>query len=382
MRKILLFILVFTSFNLFGQVRDERFPIVNSDVLGISNDGENTYLAGQFQVLAPFTGRGLEMDVNIPNYNSRFPAIPDGIVYTAETDGAGGWYVGGDFTLVGDIECKNIVHILSDGTIDENWIMDVNGDINDILIVGDALYVAGDFTEIKGLPRNYMAKINISDVSVDSEWRVNGSGEVNTIEVVGNNLFAGGEFSQIGGQQVQNAAKISQVDGTADGAWKPQLNGIVNKIVLDDESVYVAGLFSEGLVKLNNTDGSRQSWQFVSTSSQCNDLSIVGDNLYVCGFFDWLTDANGQVDFIGAAKIDKNTGLINRDWNIGFTSGANEGLAIEATEEFVFLGGTFIYPDFPRSQFLAKYDTEFGTRFSDWEVFMNTRIQSLDFNEN
>jgi len=54
-----------------------------------------------------------------------FPKV-NGPVGVCIADGAGGWYVGGRFTQVGDSPRKCIAHIKSDGVVDPVWNADVD----------------------------------------------------------------------------------------------------------------------------------------------------------------------------------------------------------------------------------------------------------------
>jgi hypothetical protein len=50
----------------------------------------------------------------------RFPKV-EGIIYSAVTDGKGGWFIAGEFTSVQNISQPYLAHIFADGTLDQSW---------------------------------------------------------------------------------------------------------------------------------------------------------------------------------------------------------------------------------------------------------------------
>lgn len=110
--------------------------------------GGNLYFTGQ-----GFVGDyiGTAFETSLSNSTLTLPPTYDrfnGLVNVAIPDGAGGWYVGGNFTRVGNLNYPYLVHLFSDSTVDENFKVKPNREVYDIYLDGTSLYIAGAFQTI------------------------------------------------------------------------------------------------------------------------------------------------------------------------------------------------------------------------------------------
>ena len=88
----------------------------------------------------------------------------NGTIFVATGDGAGGWYIGGDFTFVNALPRAHLAHIDSSGAVD-SWNPGVGGSsvsISALALSGSTLDVAGVFTTLGGQSRK-----NLGAVSTD-----------------------------------------------------------------------------------------------------------------------------------------------------------------------------------------------------------------------
>src|SRR5207302_11507226 len=90
--------------------------VTNGDVNSVVQAGSRIYLGGDFDEVGPNTGSGVALDPATGARPGAFPRV-NGPVYTAVPDGAGGWYIGGSFTRVGDKSRQNAARVLADGTV-------------------------------------------------------------------------------------------------------------------------------------------------------------------------------------------------------------------------------------------------------------------------
>jgi trimeric autotransporter adhesin len=71
-----------------------------------------------------------------------FPHI-NGKVYALISDGAGGWFLGGEFENVDVVPRSNIVHILADRTIDQHFNISINKQVKALALKDNLLFIGG-----------------------------------------------------------------------------------------------------------------------------------------------------------------------------------------------------------------------------------------------
>ena len=133
--------------------------VTDNNVNAIAHANGITYIGGGFTYVGPNTGHSAALSVTtgkpLPPY-----ARVDGNIWTAVSDGAGGWYIGGEFWQVCGVTRNNIAHILSDGTLDASWNPNANSGVAALAVSGSVIYAGGWFTSIGGQTRNYIAALD------------------------------------------------------------------------------------------------------------------------------------------------------------------------------------------------------------------------------
>src|SRR5690348_8250157 len=79
-----------------AQVARSDFPIVNGPVYGMVRSGSTLYLGGGFTRIGPASGGGVPLDSTSGASLAGFPKVA-GNVQAVIPDGAGGWFIGGEF---------------------------------------------------------------------------------------------------------------------------------------------------------------------------------------------------------------------------------------------------------------------------------------------
>lgn len=142
----------------------EAFPLgnlsFNGAVRAIAKGGNTWYLGGDFTSVGEAMGSGVAVDATTGVLlQNDFPEVA-GEVRAVASDGAGGFYIGGRFTAVGGFVRNNAAHILPDQGVDPDWNPDVNG-VNGIVlglaVSGSTVYLGGTFTTVNGGTPRYDA---------------------------------------------------------------------------------------------------------------------------------------------------------------------------------------------------------------------------------
>jgi len=183
------------------------------------------------------------------NWMSMNPSIPgaDGYVRAAVVDGAGNLYIGGEFTVVGDVVANHIAKW--NGT---NWTAlgsGMNDGVYALAVSGSDLYAGGYFTTAGGSAASRIAKWN------GSSWSALGSGMnsyVFELAVSGSDLYAGGNFTTAGGSPANYIAKWNG------SAWSALGSGIggglypsVLALAVSGSDLYAGGDFTTAGGKLS-----------------------------------------------------------------------------------------------------------------------------------
>ncbi len=152
---------------------------------------------------------------------------------------------------------------------------DHHGEIWDIEVVGNRVYVAGTFTSIRQ-PNNgtiinqpYLAAYNWSTGQVDTGFRPTfTNGTVDAVEASpdGTRLYIAGNFGTVNGQAKKAVARINPTTGAPIDGFTANANGKVNELAVTNSTVYAGGRFSSinnvprgALVALDGATGAPRS---------------------------------------------------------------------------------------------------------------------------
>jgi len=308
--------------------------------------GQNTiYLGGSFKHVGPPTGGGVPIDAVTGQASTGFPKVT-GSVEAIAPDGSGGWFVGGNFTYVGDAQRRNLAHILPDlsispwspdadsevtalavsGTtvyagglfsfvgsksrsriaaIDATsgnataWNPAADGAVLSLAVSGTTIYVGGGFQNIGGQPRSFIAALDAT-TGLATSWDPHADSGVQTLAVEGTTIYAGGAFTSIGGQARNYIAALDPNTATAT-TWNPNADGGVLSLAVSGTTIYAGGLFHtvggqtrNAVAALSATTGSATAWNpdADSPNGVVYSLALNGTVVYVAG---WFTSIGGQV---------------------------------------------------------------------------------------
>lgn len=327
--------------NIKAQIINEDFWVTNGNVNSLIKKDSILILGGAFSLVGLQVQNIVLLNKNTAQYYPEFPKV-NGIVRAIIQDGNGGWYIGGDFSMVGDSVRKGVAHILSDNTI-SNWNPSVTDDFDgrtvyDLLLHNNVIYIAGNFTIVNGVSRNYLAAVDINGNLLD--WNPNPNYFVSTLTLVDSLLFVGGNFSTIGGQLRNYLASLDLNTGLPT-SWDPNPNNYISKIVAQDSLIFVAGAFSSIanqnrnlLAAFSNSGDIIQSWtvNISGTNPVINTLCFQDSILYIGGSF---SNVN-QIPRTNLAAVNLSGNLIN--WDPSTNNIVNSILAFDNK---IFIGGLF-----------------------------------------
>ncbi|MGH7596997.1 MAG: PQQ-binding-like beta-propeller repeat protein [bacterium] len=357
--------------------------ITNGPVYAVAYSKGLTYIGGDFTYVGPNTGHGAVLSTTTGAPNLKFPKV-NGPIYVVTADGADGWYIGGNFTKVGDFTRNWIAHLKADGTVDPNWNPNPTGSlisdpihIHVIVVSGSTVYVGGSFTSIGGQERRGLAALNASTGQATS-WNPNSSGIVRAIAINGEIVYAGGDFAAIGGQNRQRLAAIDMATGSAT-AWNPALNARVHSIVISDTLLFAGGEFTSAGGQVRNrlaafglTSGQVTGWN-PNADNMVFVLALKESTLYVGGAF--LNIGGLWRSKLAALSIYSSTPL---SWNPNVSAPVR---AIYLNGSTVYVGGDFTHINGKTASRIAALDATTG-KATAWIANALEPVRGLAANTN
>ena len=254
----------------------------------------------------------------------------DGGVNAAVPDGAGGWFLGGEFSHVGGQPRARLAHVDANGALDPMWspsardpdpVLVDEATVEALCVVGDTVYVGGSFSAIDGEPRENLAAVDAVNGDV-RPWNPRANDLVRTLAAVAGNIYAGGNFTQIGAERRQHLAAFDAATGALT-AWNP---GVIRRapsdpvsvgaLTVDRGTLYVGGLFNqvagrrrEGIAAFDLAGGALTAWNpgtrgEFGDDAEVDSIVVAGDTVYVGGFFDRM----GGTARASLAAVDAHTG--------------------------------------------------------------------------
>jgi hypothetical protein len=310
------------------------------------------YLGGAFTRVGAVTGPAVPIDATTGNLVAGTLPRFVGQTNAVAGDGAGGWYVGGTFTVqASGGQLTNLAHVLANNTIDASFHPNPNNAVLALAVSGTAVYAGGRFTAIGGTARNRLAAFSKSSGALLS-WNPDVNGTVDTVLVSGTTAYAGGAFATVGGITRNNLAAFNAADApTNPGAllpWNPNANDVVAALDIAGGTVYAGGSFTSiggkthrSLAAIAATgSGTVAAWN-PNPTGVVGSLAVTSGGgvaaVYFSGSFGAVTDADGSSRVRNhLAAVDANGVVLGWD-----PAPNNPAFALKISGSVVYVGGAF-----------------------------------------
>jgi hypothetical protein len=239
---------------------------INGKIYAIEADSNYIYIGGEFTKIKDKTISGLakynlktQQWSTITGDNSSYNF---GYVYDLKLAN-NKLYIGGLYqNTISSTNLKNISYyditqnkLFPIGTGLNNG---VNGQVNTIEIIGDYLYVAGDFNSAGQILAPKIAKFNLTSMQWETLGNPPANGtdkKVNIIKLFNNKLYIGGEFNSAG----NNPNYYFSIYNLLTNNWEPNTNMLiqgfnsgVNTIHPFKNGIFIGGSFTDYYAQNNN----------------------------------------------------------------------------------------------------------------------------------
>lgn len=281
-----------------------------ASVFNIRNANGKYYLLGNFTDIAKNHGSNLVIDTG--NYSIKSKGWPiKGRVFTSIADGNGGFYIGGDFTAIGDSSRKYIAHINSNGQ-PSSWKPTVDGAVQCMLIRDDTLFMGGSFSSVSNKSRLRLALYSVSGdslLNVPIPGSLSSYSSINSILLKKDTVFLGGTIINGTVSALRKYRYLNYTFSTGfqipDDIDQMQFNGDSTVIAYISYGAYIRGVNTiTGALKYT-----QQTYASIAynTKGKVFGMRVIGNNMYVVGFF---YNMGGAAYREGFACLDVNTGSV------------------------------------------------------------------------
>ncbi|HEY3322998.1 MAG TPA: tandem-95 repeat protein [Planctomycetota bacterium] len=360
----------------------QDLPVFQNTTYGLARNstGNIIYIGGNIVSGGPETGNCALLDAASGTGNFSFPKIldPESHVSAIISDGNGGWFVGGRFKQVGTVERHDLVHIRADQTLDESWasltfnnptdaaypfypgFRQIYYGVRCLLLVNGTLYVGGNFADVSGYNRKYLAAFEAStgrllgwDPQIDDTTAgadTNAVSGVNALSESNGVIYAAGKFAFMkSGHEFKALVSIDTMSGDVNTSWQPgtmQTGGgepQCYSVLAHGSGVFFSGnfnaiggtprSFAAGLAVSN---AGLLTWNPSPTDGVFYSMLAIGSTIYVGGDF---SNFGGMQRHGLAAVDDANGALTTWNPNSGIGSYACQVYTMAAAGSTLYFGG-------------------------------------------
>ncbi|PXA65697.1 PKD domain-containing protein [Cryobacterium arcticum] len=174
----------------------------------------------------------------------------------------------------------------------------INGVVWAQLIVGDTVYVGGEFTRarpagsaagVNEVVRNNLLAYTLSTgVLTSFNPNVNGAVRALVAATDSSRVYAGGTFTSVGGVSRYRLAAFTASSGALVTSWAPQVNGRVSALGISNTAVYAGGAFTSAggqarpyMASFATSNGAVQPWKGTPAGGGVNAITVSPDGTKV-----------------------------------------------------------------------------------------------------
>ena len=304
----------------------------------------------------------LAQDVIPGEWDDRFFLSPgcDGSISAAARAPDGRLFLGGQFASCNGVLVNNLAIFdpssQTYAAVLDQGVAGVNGTVRTLVFDGDALYVAGGFTQAGSLSANRIARLDGNSWSRLGTEQDNGvttttifSVSVADLVLIGTRLYVAGSFDTAGTTTANNVAYWENDQWSSVGSGPENgVDGGVNDLLALGNQLVLGGSFTQaGSIEANRVAlWTGSSWQAIGTgpdngvgtssSHSVSALASLGSDLVVGGRFDRVVDGEERQNLV---RWNGTEWMVFGTEDTQFTNDRVSALLVDGSD--LYAGGSF-----------------------------------------
>lgn len=363
----------------------------NSTVTDIV-EGDQLYIIGSFSTIGGKTRQQL-CTISIGGDGTASVGllritVGGGSILCGAPAGAG-IVIGGTFTSINDTQRFRMARVGSGGLLDATFDPSViGGQVNVIIEGAGGWFIGGNFSSVTG---GAQSKIAFVDTSGNGTLYNNGNvinNQVLDLCLLNGELYAVGSFTTFNVTTTRNRAlALDGVDATL-LPWDPNVTGSPSRIVTSNGRLYLAGLTAvggttrTGIACVNASDGGLESWDPHPGDLRAGvrDIFIESNVVYMAGAF--ITINATRQPYI--ARVNALTGELDTTFAPPALDGqvlrivVYDGAGSPATSgKTLYIGGYFTAVGGTTRNFVAALDAADGSLVVGWDPDAGSWVKNI-----
>lgn len=224
---------------------DQPLPtlVPNGVVEDVVRVGDRIYLGGSFSHVGLPLGGGASLDASSGSPDASWPSV-NGSVNAAASDGQGGFYIGGNFTLVGGVARRHLAHIDAGGQVTA-WNPNADAIVHALVLYRGTVLVGGQFANVGGQARARIAALDGATGLALAGFNPGATGGyVTTLALSGSTLYVGGTFTTLGGMARNFIGAVDAATGVLSATFNPNPSSTIATLATSGSTVYAGGFFN------------------------------------------------------------------------------------------------------------------------------------------
>lgn len=290
------------AFNRTTGLRIDWDPIPHEEVFAFDVSDDMLLVAGEFASIGGMDRFFVAaLDGTTGEATDWGPVLSRRVFEVVPAPGGDTLFVGGSFNRIDGVERNALAAFeTATGTM-LDWNPDVTGDVREIIVDGQTIFVAGSMSGIGAEFRIGVGAIDRSSgAPLPFDAQIDPGSFVNAIALTGDTLYVGGSFDLVGTESRVGVAAVNKTTG-APYDWDPDPDaGTEELYVLDHPSFpggvvfvggnfnFIGGVFRPGLAAVSRTTGEVFPWNAflqASFSRAVHTIAISGSTMFIGGTF-------------------------------------------------------------------------------------------------